>query len=359
MTTQISSPDQTATRSVIADWLELIATLLPRGAAGKSDLFGILDFLEDKAAESPSVDAETGDPLDRDILEEQRQSQLADVFDELAYRAQILGVSYPFSLDETRGLLTRNFAGLPSDPGHVVYLFCLVTTALRTKQITLESEKLTKELQQDIPNAFQACACIAAGGYMGGSVASFGFPRASGTGFHEALRGVYKRFGAGVVTDSENLPEGLPTQQKDGGIDVIAWRDLPDRMPGKLYLIGQCASGSNWREKSVVPYIDQFHGAWFTQAPAKNSFPAMFIPFPLQHDLDPPRSGPFIKVLHNKFWFDEMQFGIVFDRLRITSLASQYMVAPIGDGEVEGVTEFKDVQDWVGKLLSAARQAAG
>ena len=125
---------------------------------------------------------------------------------------------------------------------------------------------------------FQVCACLAAGGYTAGEVVSFGFPRPTGTAFLPALRATYERFGAGSVKQS--VPPGFPVATKDDGIDVIAWRDHPDRMPGKLYLLGQCASGVDWRTKSVVDRIEPFHG-WFTELPARHYLPSMFIPFTL------------------------------------------------------------------------------
>ena len=44
------------------------------------------------------------------------------------------------------------------------------------------------------------------------------------------------------MRSDDNVPPGFPSQLKDGGIDVIAWKDFPDKLPGKLYLLGQCAS---------------------------------------------------------------------------------------------------------------------
>jgi hypothetical protein len=350
----IEPPDAADTRSVLADWLELTAALTKKNKAGRAELFAVLDFLEDKAAEAPLVDDETGAPLDREILDEPRESLFVDVFDELAYRAKTLANSYPFEIHAEDRLISFRFDGEDAHPGQTVYLFCLIVTAIREDHVIFGPPELMKRLVANIANAFQVCACVAAGGYVGGSVASFGFPRASGNGFHAALQQVYKRFGAGTITARDEIPEGLPTMLKDGGIDVIAWRDLPDRMPGKFYLIGQCASGLNWREKSVVSYIGPFHGAWFTQKPAENSFPAMFIPFPLQHDLGTPRHEPFLQTLHNRFWYEEMAFGIVFDRIRICWLVGELPNRGASYAEIEGIEQFGDVRDWVLDAITAA-----
>ena len=149
---------------------------------------------------------------------------------------------------------------------------------------------------------FQVCACLAAGGYTAGEVVSFGFPRPTGTAFLPALRATYERFGAGTVKKS--VPPGFPVATKDDGIDVIAWRDHPDRMPGKLYLLGQCASGVNWRTKSVVDRIGQFHG-WFSEQPARHWLPSMFVPFTLHSELADDATATFDQVLANRFLREE------------------------------------------------------
>lgn len=172
---------------------------------------------------------------------------------------------------------------------------------------------------------------------------------------HKGLRQTFTRFGIGTVRTNDDIPDGLPTSLKDGGIDVIAWRNHPDGMPGKLYLIGQCASGLQWREKSVVEYIRQLHGSWFTQRPAEYSTPAMFIPFPFHHDIDE-RPGSYLEAVKNRFWHEEPRFGMIFDRLRITHFANACMAFATPHRErVEGTERFDQVVAWV----QSTRQTAG
>ena len=72
-------------------------------------------------------------------------------------------------------------------------------------------------------------------------------PRPSGKDFLAALKAVYKEFGDGKPHEAAR--PGASKAVKDNGIDVIAWRRQADRLPGTHYLIGQVASGSNWREQ--------------------------------------------------------------------------------------------------------------
>lgn len=341
----INPPSPTDTRSAIADWLELQTLFDARGVSTRASLLHVLDILEDGAAEPDPVDAETGEALDEAILEGERQQFVDATFEELQYRQQTLGESYPFDVDGARYRLTRRSDELATQPGQIVYLFCLLSSAIRERK--LQPQHALTQAEREIADAFQVCACLAAGGYLNGDVSSFGFPRATGTDFLTALRQTFARFGIGTVRANDDIPDGLPTSLKDGGIDVIAWRDHPDGMPGKLYLIGQCASGMQWRDKSVVEYIRQLHGSWFTHRPAEHSTPAMFIPFPFHHDIDE-RAGSYLDAVKNRFWHEEARFGIIFDRLRIAHFANACMAFSLPlRGRVEGSERFGQVSAWV------------
>lgn len=349
----ISPPNPRDTRSALADWLELRTLMDSRGVSTRAALLNVLDILEDGAAEPDSVDSETGEILDEAILEGARHQFVDITFEELQYRFKLLGDSYPFEVDAARQRLARRSDEHAALPGQVVYLFCLLASAIRERR--LQAENALSQAEQDIADAFQVCACLAAGGYLNGEVSSFGFPRATGTGFLTALRETFSRFGIGRVRENDEIPDGLPTSLKDGGIDVIAWRNHPDGMPGKLYLIGQCASGLQWRDKSVVDYLEQFHGSWFTQPPAVYSTPAMFIPFPFHHDIAE-RSGPYLVAVKNRSWYEEKRFGIIFDRLRISHFANACMAFAADHRErVDGSDRFDQVVNWV----RTTRQTAG
>lgn len=283
--------------------------------------------------------------MDQAILEEERDRFVGIAFEEIHYRKDLLGDCYPFELDPGRQALTARRGGSAVHPGRAVYLFCLLASAIRENR--LQSIPELKPAEQQIADTFQVCACLAAGGYLNGEVSSFGFPRATGTGFYAALRTAFARFGFGRVRESNEIPDGFPTAVKDGGIDIIAWRNHPDGMPGKLYLIGQCASGLRWRDKSVVEYIQQLHGSWFTMPPAAHATPAMFIPFPLHHELPEPK-GPYLQALKHRFGHEEQRFGIIFDRLRIAHFANISMsFAAEHQDRIDGCNRFSQVADWV------------
>jgi len=331
--------------------MELQSLASSRGRASRATLISVLDIAEDDAAEPAPFDDETGEVLDPAIMEGERDKIVDATFEELDYRRSKLSESYPFIVDARRLTLDRVEDNPITHPGQVVYLFCLLASAIREGK--LQPKARVADAEQGIADAFQICACLAAGGYVSGDVASFGFPRATGNGFLPALREAFQRFGIGQVR--AEIPDGLPESLKDGGIDVIAWREHPDGMPGKLYLLGQCASGQNWRGKSVVEYIEQLHGSWFTERPATFPLPAMFIPFMFHRDLNEERRGPFLTAVKNRFWHEEQRFGIIFDRLRIAHFAHVCMNAAeeIRD-RVDGSARFDQVQTWVRSALRLA-----
>jgi hypothetical protein len=351
----IDSPNPTDPRSALADWLELQAMFNAGGFSTGASLLQVLDVLEDPAAAPIPADPDTGEILDEAILEGERTRFVDIAFEEVHYRQKILNESYPFIVDLKHSRLIFVNGDASRNPGQIVYLFCLLASGIRERRFA--PNEWLRDAEKNIANSFQICACLAAGGYLRGEVSSFGFPRSTGTGFLPALRDTYRRFGAGTVRNTDDIPEGLPTSLKDGGIDIVGWLDHPDQLPGKLYLLGQCASGLNWRDKSVVEYIPQLHGSWFTLAPAKNHSPAMFIPFPVHYDLDEPRQGPFLNKLKNKIWHEEQRFGIIFDRLRIAHFANVCMrLDEQSRGKIDGADRLNEVEAWVRTTCETAVQ---
>lgn len=281
-------------------------------------------------------------------MEEPRLALLENVFEELEFRSACLGESYPFAIDARRLVVRTAFAENAVHAGQVAYAFCLLATALRERSIAGIEE--LPETEQEMALLFQVCACLAAGGYFGGAVCSFGFPRQEGNAFLPALQAAYRRFGHGDVKTA--IEAGHPSAIKDGGIDVIAWRDHPDRLPAKLYSLGQCASGKSWKQKPVVSEVAQFHGTWFTTHPAVYWIPALYIPFLVHDEIDEPAHESFAVVRTRTVAYHERKFGVIFDRLRIAHHAA---ACARGDlerlGDVDGADRILDVALWVNKTV--------
>jgi hypothetical protein len=259
----LAVPDETVHRTKIADWVELKAIASPDGRVGFSTLVSATAIGENEQ-DQDILDADTGD--DQLVL---------CVQEEIQRRQDNIGEDYPFRIDDKgRALL---FSNSVTEAGYV-YLFCLFLS--HAFDNTIVGEAMAPLVNNRIRDLFQACATIAAGGYIQGPSMSFGFPRPDGMDFLKALRKVYKLFGDGRPCARPR--KAAPPKVKDNGIDIIAWRWSIDHLPGMPYLIGQVASGNDWVDKSVKTDREHFHKYWFVEHPSSQPEDAMFMPFGLE-----------------------------------------------------------------------------
>lgn len=353
MSLVVTPPTKADTRCLLADWIELQAIRdLSRKSIG-SVLSNPLDIADDLFSEDLEVwDEQAKEFVDESILDEKREELVDAAFEEIIFRQQTLGVCYPFEIDPRQATIQFNGAVLASNVGALVYTTCLMVSAMRTEQIEITAEH--EGLIEDLAEIFQICACLAAGGFTGGQVVSFGFPRPDGTGFLEALRTTYTRFRSGKVKPA--VPIGISPFVKDYGVDVIAWRDQPDGLPGKLYLLGQCASGKNWLGKALKGDIEGFHGTWFDEQPATICLPSMFIPFVSYSEQNESGNFAFVDGIRNFLWSKEMHFGLIFDRSRVAYHADRLFMAPAVEREqVYGSDKLDVLRDWIQDTVAVLR----
>jgi hypothetical protein len=208
-----------------------------------------------------------------------------------------------------------------------------------------------------IGNIFQICSCVAVGGYTNAEVVSFGFPRATGTGFLPALQQAWSRYGSYSI--HSRIPYPLDDRLKDGGIDIIAWRPFMDRFAATLIMFVQVASGLNWKDKAVAGDVQSLKG-WFTGGSFEHFLPAICIPFPLWFDVDEPpvdadgKKIVFRKGVQDKFMERERKFGVIFDRGRIAHFWAQAMAAHAAmqlQHPVDGIDRVAEVETWVNNVM--------
>jgi hypothetical protein len=252
-------------RWLLADWLELEALCSPSASASIYTINS--DSVLDADVESEEIDEE-------DLRHEQRISRLTT---EVENRQRALGDAYPFALTADGGTLER---GPGTGVGAIVYLFCLLASHGRSGGFLSNTDVIT---MTDVPDLLQACATWSAAGYEQGPGYAVGLDPAPGP-FIAKLATIYAAFGDGTPVGA--IPRGAPAQVKDDGIDIIAWKAMPDRRAPADYLMAQVASGRNWREKTVKKAIDRFHATWFTKTPARTAKPAMMIPFCIDAGVD-------------------------------------------------------------------------
>jgi hypothetical protein len=284
------------------------------------------------------------DEGDDTIEADARIELLADeVFSELDRRAIAAHLCYPFELSESGTKISLKEGDL-SD-GAYAYLFCLLVSEYRRQEILARS--IFAPVAADVEDLFQVCSTIAAAGMLRGFAVSFGFPRPDGSGFLNALKSTYEERMREGETERAARP-GVSSHTKDGGIDVIAWRDFPDGLPSKLYLLGQCASGAVYPSKSVRSFLGSFHGDWFTKPPASPPIEALFIPFMLDHDLVARKSESPAEARAGKYLSLTRDLGVIVDRCRIAHLVEGGIAFARERPEcVERVAEITRVREWV------------
>jgi hypothetical protein len=322
----------------MADWLELKAISSADGRVGFGTLVSAAELAENEQEENIGDDDSDEEEL------------VLSVQAEIARRASNVGTDYPFQIDDKGRAL--QFVTPVSNAGSV-YLFCLFLSQAFDR--TIVPEALAPEVTNRIRDLFQACANIAAGGYVQGPAISFGFPRPDGADFLKALRRVYKLFGDGRPCKKPR--KSAPPKVKDNGIDVIAWRRSIDNLPNTHYLVGQVASGLDWVDKSVKADREHFHKYWFVEQPGSQAEDAMFMPFGLEPENEKEEAD------YEKLLVDYMQgigyrYGNLFYRDRIARHLAQGLQLIVG-GEtlIERGADLAEVTRWVEEYTERLRAA--
>ncbi len=283
--------------------------------------------------------------------ENTREEELVETAqNEIIRRHKAIGEDYPFCIDE-KGRALHLVS--PVTTVGSIYLFCLYLSHSFNRVIV--PEELAPEVTNEIRDLFQACATVAAGGFVEGPAMSFGWPRPENELFLAALHRVYSKFGDGKPHDTPR--PAAPKQVKDNGIDVIAWKRTPDNLPNTLYLVAQVASGVNWKQKSVTTDRIHFHKYWFVNEPASQPHDAMFMPFELEPE-DPKDGTPYEKVLKDYMMSEGYRFGNLFYRDRIVAhVAKGLKLIADGEADIERHEDIAEVTRWVEDYTARLRAA--
>jgi hypothetical protein len=240
---------------------------------------GSMEMFEEADADSSETLVDSGG--------EESEMLVNDVYVELADRAMACGESYPFELDAN--YLERRAEG-PYSP----YLFMLL--------FSLFGDCGPAEIK--ITKLFEQVSCEAALSYFGGSANAqmfpFGAPRRDATpaGFAAAVDALCAALNeGGGIRAQDNLRD-----QKDAKLDLVVWRNFPDRRSGQLIGFGQCATGKDWKGKVTELRSDSFCKTWMRDMPVVDPVRLFFVPFRLS------------TVVWQSVANDG---GIVFDRCRI------------------------------------------
>jgi hypothetical protein len=262
----------------LADWLELWALLQADQNSSAGDLETALSREGSAASDALPAEAQRIEVLVRDVFSELRDREIA------------AGDGYPFVVD--RGVLRLKSDAWSSCSA---YLFCLCLSSRRG--LNHPAGRARPE------RAFEALCTEVARRFVGGQAVRFGAPRVAGEidrGFARAVDALLKthiREGFGF-----KALLGSISWQKDGGLDIVAWRDESDGRAGKLLLFGACASGHDWQDKLTDLRPEEWKSRWILGPLVSQILKVFFVP----HRVSPEK------------WDDvSITAGMVFDRCRV------------------------------------------
>jgi hypothetical protein len=163
----------------------------------------------------------------------------SEIGDEIRRREEMLGGSYPFRLEG------NTLAYCQSNT--LAYEFCLAVS---------QSPSLSEGSYKRFPPAFERLARDVVMCFLGPGAEGYrtGWPRDSFEDRPAKFRAVVNRLHE--LTDEWiwSPAPGRPQDPshidiKDGGLDFVVWKRIPDGRKGHLFLLGQCACGHDWTEK--------------------------------------------------------------------------------------------------------------
>lgn len=347
-------PVRARNRSQLADWVELSALIASTGSIHSNDVRRLIEADSDGEDHGTEFDAETGEPLDREILDSASNDAIERLHEELEYRARVSGESYPFAIEYSNGAASydgsfrlRCLIVTPTpNNDHIFYILCLLESGVRDKIIAVSDAETT---HYRLGLLFQAASCIALGGYLRGRIVWFGFPRPEGNAFLPALKAVFEEFGSHTVLS--RIPPGYPEDLKDAGIDIIAWLDFGDGRGARNLIFGQVASGYDWPTKTLLGFIPKFQSWFLPPAPAHAS-PAILIPFPIHHTMNEDGDDLWERCAHVRMLYQASDFGVIFDRFRVARFAARACQLSQGErDQIDGFAELGTIEGWVATVL--------
>jgi hypothetical protein len=265
----------------LADWVELRALTSDDRTASLGDLETALSrgsILEPRAPHRPYA------------IEAIEELGL-QVFAELEQRAVAARKGYPFQVALPRLVAPPNWRKMRSS-----YIYCLALSYFGGDQLTADV-KAQREL-------FEHLSVDAAKSFIGGEGIRFASPRNPSTvpkSFVDAVNKLCKQ----LLLEGEGFRRQSTLSGKDRALDIVAWRHAFDRMPGRLILFGNCASGGDWQSKVSELDPQSFCADWMVEIPPSQILKALFIP----HRIDA------------RYWKTHTRrAGIIFDRCRIAAI---------------------------------------
>ncbi len=290
-------PESPTASLPLADWLELQALLSPDGNSSRGDLESALRPLS-------AFDGVQDEEIERKIL---------DVFDEIESRSTAAGAAYPYNLDYGRSGVIELKSEWRNYP---VYMFCLCLSYFGW------DTRCARSINP--PKLFEEISCLAARQYLQGEAVGFGAPRTQlPPGFAMAIDKLCQCIGEG-----EGYIQSPTLNRQDDRLDVVAWKDFPDRLPSKLIMFGQCATGENWQDKLSELQPGNFWGLWMRRSTASPLIRSFFVPHRVERGswrYVTQYGGLFFDRCRVALWAHNADANLSQQTAWVTSLLSQYI----------------------------------
>ena len=142
---------------------------------------------------------------------------------------------------------------------------------------------------------------------------------------------------------SVKADSAAPAAPKDDQVDVFAWREQRDGLPGFLLVAAQVATGGSWKDKSIKSHIDRvFPARWFDRPPATEMVAYHVIPFARPDD---------------KFRDDVLVLGNVLHRLRVPRRVTEAAGLARNGVMIEAIDQLEAATEWLRLYVERARAA--
>ena len=326
MSATLYLPSDEPDPDLAADYLELKAVFSEERQSFSQDIVDALALAAD--SEFADVDAEM-----------KNREEVADgAVARMASRKRVLAATYPFELDERGDVIS--FVVEEPDLGQTAYLLSLLLSNLRAVSPMLNGSEMHPSDQdvRALRQWFQYFATAALAAEIGGQAWSFGFPRPDGTGFIGKLTEIWDVLKDGSVEAHASAPRN----PMDDGIDVFAWREQRDGLPGFLLAAAQVATGRDWKDKSILSRIDRvFPHRWFKRPPETRMVPCHVIPFARPDD---------------EFRDDVRVLGNVLHRLRVPRRVSEAVDLAGSGVPIEAFDRLEEAAAWIASCVERARR---
>lgn len=319
------------------DWLEFVAFFSEFRVARLDELDAAIgeqfELTEDKnSGESDNFsDIADGDIASIDAEKERIRERIEN---EVQFRIRDCEGAYPFTLGDFAEELT--LAENWQDDRFTPYLTCLVTSHL-TRSALFDftvSDNLVRRLRNRV---FQVISTFAMAGLASGSAASIGWPRTDRADIIKTLKRAEAR-GAGFLTRNTPGKYASP-QDKDGGVDIIAWQ-VDTRLPPILFYFAQVASGHNWPGKTVKELSKIFEVNYLDDPHRGNRNFATLLPF---------------RIADEQVWISEhMMHGVLLDRTRLPRHAVLGQNIAAKGLEMDESENMHQVLDWLNEFRAEA-----